>query len=436
MNRDMETLDPSSLVGSGRAACIPGGSMQSSSRSSKAFPLLFTSCKGGGCARPSPQTPPLEPLDEKSYMENATQFDSKRCEVFSSRAHPGLPGEVNFDRSKPHQFSARKPPALSATQVNHLRRMTSCPDESWYRWRMMPIWSLEGQNRIVFGAESLFRTASGDRKAPWMDLIQLTHPSNSQEYIAWKLGEIQNARVALQNYPKLRRVFINTQAIDLLDNKFYKTLSAVKCVHELVLELDEGFKAWPKDSSSLNELIRRIRNLREIGYRFALDDVGENPLVNEDFIESNIQYFDYVKFSFKQCAVAFSKSSPTSKTITSSRSTQEKPQIDETTQRRHDECKRIRSTWARCTKGNKKVKFVLEFSVTKAMTQDLGDLFLSGIWGSSEWLIQGGITSEKAYPPWVFGDGSMGRDGNSRFCDMSVSRLCGWDKRNSFERAA
>jgi len=384
------------------------------------FPNVFFAC-GGAPSQPTSPTP----LIEEAFLDAVDRFDSKIHSSSPTKKwkHPGQRDQINFDREKPREFNVNKPPALSKTQIRHLRRMRTSPDESWYQWRMMPIWSLDGEDRVVHGVESLIRTAGSGTHAPWMDLVQLKHMSNRREYITWKLGEIQNAQNSMSLFPKIRRVFVNTLPRDFLDERFYSTLLGFSGTG-IVLELDESKNSWPQNQKSKKLLFSRLQNLRDLGYEIALDDIGENPLFNNEFIKEHIIDFDYVKFSFQQCSSAFTSA----KNVKTNGS-------DEWQRRRKKECKKIYETWNSCRLLNKDLKFVLEFSVTKALTEELGDLFPCDIWGSSEWFIQGGATASSAYPPSVF-SGEIGKPQGPRSCIIELDRVCGWKKRNSFERAA
>jgi len=359
------------------------------------------------------------PLSEEAFIDATRRFESKP--FCSAKVHPGQKDQILFDRDKPQDFNVAHPPALSSTQIRHLRCMRKNPHESWYRWRMMPIWSLEREDRVVYGAESLFRSVSNSSEAPWMDLVQLKNNRSRHEYIAWKIGEIENARKAVSTSPKLRRVFLNILPIDFLDKKVYENLSK-QPGDGLVLELDECKKYWPRGEGRA-ELFSRLRNLRKVGYQIAIDDIGENSCVDREFIEAHIKDFDYVKFSYKQCATAFACENKVS-------------HGDQNWKKlRREECSKIFTIWQRCRSQNPNLKYVLEFSLTEEITEELGDLFPINVWGSSEWLIQGGISSHHAYPPAVF-SGQIYKPPVPRFCMIDFHRVCGWKKRDSFERAA
>ncbi|GAB5369849.1 hypothetical protein AAMO2058_001441800 [Amorphochlora amoebiformis] len=354
-------------------------------------------------------------LAKKSSKSPPSTLSKSQSSSTDRKLHPGMPDQVGFDRSNPRSFNLTSPPPLSSTQIYHLDMMCTCPQHSWYCWQMMPIWSLVGKSRVVYGVESLFRTRSGGpgQGAPWMDLVQLKHPSNRSVYITWKLAEVLYAKQVVRSFPKTQRVFVNTLAIDILDDPFYVKLMENKG-SKIVLEFDESSFSWPSKPSEYGKLWSRIGALRKRGYSFALDDVGDNRLVDASFVQRYIKHFDFVKFSFRQCTIAFSRSKEEinlqSNHVSQRKNHHQahdmlpmacKRMCQKTSLLRLEECKRIRNVWERSRISNPSIKFVLEFSLTESMKEEM-EYFPCEIWGSSEWLIQGGVTAEKAYPASIF----------------------------------
>lgn len=329
-------------------------------------------------------------LDEEQFLFNVEElrddgfFNKFTTTPSSGDGHPGLPGGVNFDRREPGRFNAKRPPSLTHTQLAHLQRMRKEPSRSWYRWRLMPIWEASGKRRVVFGAESLLRTATDDT-CPWMDLVQLQDPRNHDVYILWKLGEIRSARAAVLRHPCLRRVFVNITANDLLDERFNAALLEAKDLRGIVLELDEAKNHWPESPGGVSRALQRVRMLRQRGVRFAIDDVGENRTIDNKFLRDHATDFDYVKFSYSQCVAAFVPRKG-----------------DAACKRRRRELDRIMSTYKLCRKYNDSIKFVIEFSLTREHLARVEKWFPVKVLDSSDWLIQGGATEDRSFPAGAF----------------------------------
>mmetsp|Transcript_18012 Transcript_18012/g.32235 ORF Transcript_18012/g.32235 Transcript_18012/m.32235 type:complete len:391 (+) Transcript_18012:139-1311(+) len=328
----------------------------------------------------------LDPLSISSYFQSVKHYESNSCSNVNmlSSNHPGQNDNLYFDRSDDENFDTKHPPKLSPTQIAHLKMLVKKPERSWYHFRMMPIFALSGKSQTVFGVESLLRR-EGSNNAPWMDLVQLNQPSNKQMYNYWKLGEIQHASDAVMRYPLMQTVFVNVRATDFLDDNFYHRLLQI-LNKNLVFELEEHLTSWPeKDSESFKVLIERISNLRKLGVRFALDDIGENNFVDSEFIDMYGALFDVVKFSFQQCSAIFVQ-----------RDMQKTIKADE---KKESASMHMISTWKHFKQIKPDMKFVIEYSITEDMTKEITHC---PIWGSPNWLVQGGITGERAYPPHVF----------------------------------
>lgn len=140
---------------------------------------------------------------------------------------------------------------------------------SGLRLFVQPIMALgdDGAMRI-FAQEALMRTQPGGILegplavlAAAARLARLIALGRSVRLLATRLAEDLPAEVLL---------FVNTSSRELLDESFYDSeLPLAAHAHRVVLELTER-----EPIEGLNDVRRRVAQLRERGFRFAVDDLG------------------------------------------------------------------------------------------------------------------------------------------------------------------
>ncbi|MGK0358054.1 MAG: EAL domain-containing protein (putative c-di-GMP-specific phosphodiesterase class I) [Bradymonadia bacterium] len=140
---------------------------------------------------------------------------------------------------------------------------------SGLRLFVQPIMALEGDGAPrIFGQEALMRTQPGGVLegplavlAAAARLARIIALGRSVRSLATRLAEDLPAEVLL---------FVNTSSRELLDESFYhRELPLAAHAHRIVLELTER-----EPIEGLNDVRRRVAQLRDRGFRFAVDDLG------------------------------------------------------------------------------------------------------------------------------------------------------------------
>lgn len=141
------------------------------------------------------------------------------------------------------------------------RQFTQALDELWMAFQ--PIVSQGGELR---GVEALLRTHAPDLNTPLKVLDAAEQLGSIQE-----LGRVVRARTAQQmdEHPDLT-VFVNLHPHELADSQLYDPAAPLsRFASRVVLELTE--RAAIEDVVGLKD---RVKQLRAMGYRLAIDDLG------------------------------------------------------------------------------------------------------------------------------------------------------------------
>lgn len=127
-----------------------------------------------------------------------------------------------------------------------------------------PIVATEG---CTFGFEALLRTNEPAFRSPDALLTAAERLGRVQE-----LGRMIRGRVSqqIQNAPENSVLFVNLHASDLADPELYSPESALsRHASRVVLEITER-----KSLDFVAEMPKRLAELRKLGYRIAVDDLG------------------------------------------------------------------------------------------------------------------------------------------------------------------
>jgi EAL domain-containing protein (putative c-di-GMP-specific phosphodiesterase class I) len=134
----------------------------------------------------------------------------------------------------------------------------------WMAFQPIVSWS----NKSVVAYEALLRTTDMNLRYP-TDIL----------HVAETLGEIHNlghktrALIAevLGHHPELPGIFVNLHVLDLLDEQLYSDSSPLEpYANRIHFEITERMAL-----EKVPDTRRRIERLRELGYRIAVDDLGE-----------------------------------------------------------------------------------------------------------------------------------------------------------------
>lgn len=142
--------------------------------------------------------------------------------------------------------------------------MARAQDEMWIAFQ--PI--VRGDSGALFGFEALVRTRGNRLKSP-ADLIAAAERLGCIEH----LGRAIRRRVAacLPGIPSELAVFVNLHPYDLRDAELFRADAPLsRHSDRLILEVTERVSLGDIDGVS-----RRIDQLRAMGYRIALDDLGQ-----------------------------------------------------------------------------------------------------------------------------------------------------------------
>lgn len=134
-----------------------------------------------------------------------------------------------------------------------------------------------GETKAI-GYEALLRTGDPVLRDP-PSLIAASRAVGRSHQLGRRVREL--AATAIQRAPAGTDVFVNMTTSDLLDPALYDARSLLGPVsRRVVLELTEG-----GSFEDVHDIKDRVRALRELGYRVALDDLGSGYAALESLVE-------------------------------------------------------------------------------------------------------------------------------------------------------
>lgn len=141
-------------------------------------------------------------------------------------------------------------------------------------------------DKRIFGYEALLRSNDPDMRMPYEILAA------AERLNRWpKLGRLIRAQLAQffsAQPPERGTLFINLHAIDLLDRSLASPFAPLaKIANRVILEITEreGLK-------NLTEVRNQVADLKQLGYRIAIDDLGAGAARMKDFAVADT---DFVK---------------------------------------------------------------------------------------------------------------------------------------------
>ncbi len=137
-------------------------------------------------------------------------------------------------------------------------------DAMWMAFQPIVSWS----RKTVVAYEALMRTRAPELNVP-MDILKAAEALN-QIHV---LGRTTRRLIAdvLRAYPDLPGVFVNLHVLDLTDEDLYDPQAPLASFAQRIhFEITERMAI-----EKIADLSERIRRLRTLGYRIAVDDLGE-----------------------------------------------------------------------------------------------------------------------------------------------------------------
>jgi EAL domain-containing protein (putative c-di-GMP-specific phosphodiesterase class I) len=201
---------------------------------------------------------------------------------------PDVLREVVAGAARLHELARTKRQGLSllqdrAREASERARLEAALDEvlETLAIAFQPI--VEILPRRVFAYEALMRSSQESLPEP-LDVLEAAERLGRMQ----ELGRVVRRRVA-EAAPLLGEdvlLFVNVHPAELLDEDFFST-SAPLTVHaqRIVLEVTERAAL-----DSVPDLSRRVRALRALGYRLAVDDLGEGYAGLAAFVRLNPEY--------------------------------------------------------------------------------------------------------------------------------------------------
>lgn len=141
-------------------------------------------------------------------------------------------------------------------------------------------------DKRIFGYEALLRSTDPDMRMPYEILAA------AERLNRWpKLGRVIRAQLAQffsAQPPERGTLFVNLHAIDLLDRSLTSPFAPLaKIAHRVVLEITER-----EGLENLTEMRNHVADLKQLGYRIAIDDLGAGAARMKDFAVADT---DFVK---------------------------------------------------------------------------------------------------------------------------------------------
>jgi EAL domain-containing protein (putative c-di-GMP-specific phosphodiesterase class I) len=167
-----------------------------------------------------------------------------------------------------HAEARKRREALAAIQEAESRdrglaqRFDAAVDHLWIAYQPIVAWS----DRRVHGYEVLMRSGEGSMGRP-TDLLEAAERLGRLS----ELGRVMRAKTAdsLRALPADANLFVNLHPADLFDDTLYEDGPLARKAARVVLEITE--RATLEDIPSLPQ---RLVDLRQRGYRLAVDDLG------------------------------------------------------------------------------------------------------------------------------------------------------------------
>jgi EAL domain-containing protein (putative c-di-GMP-specific phosphodiesterase class I) len=169
-----------------------------------------------------------------------------------------------------HQVARRERQILHSTEEHEraLKELQAKFDRAleamWMAFQPIVSWS----RKTVVAYEALMRTRATELRSP-LDILRAAEELN-QIHV---LGRTTRRRIAdiLRDHPELPGVFVNLHVLDLTDEDLYDPQVPLAAFSRRIhFEITERMAI-----EKIADLPARIAKLRELGYRIAVDDLGE-----------------------------------------------------------------------------------------------------------------------------------------------------------------
>jgi EAL domain-containing protein (putative c-di-GMP-specific phosphodiesterase class I) len=153
--------------------------------------------------------------------------------------------------------------AISADRAGLEASFDSAINSMWMAFQ--PI--LRASDHSVFGYEALLRTEEPSLIRPDL-VVDAAERLNALPRLGRRVRELASA--AMQNAPPDATLFLNLHPLDLADEALFEELAPLtQMAHRVVLEVTERAAIEEVDAVE-----RRVSQLRERGFRIAVDDLG------------------------------------------------------------------------------------------------------------------------------------------------------------------
>jgi EAL domain-containing protein (putative c-di-GMP-specific phosphodiesterase class I) len=200
------------------------------------------------------------------FVSTDRRLDAPVPPVATPRQHPPTPTTDNLDQfARGTEKNQRVEPDDVATRLADLEtKLGSCL--AALQMNFQPI--VHAGNRARFGYEALLR--SKDRSLPHPGAILDAAERLEKITTLGRAVRAQCAKVIADSPPERGIVFINLHLLDLFDKQLTSPFSPLsKVASRVVLEITERTSL-----EGQHDVRYRVAELRELGFRIAIDDLG------------------------------------------------------------------------------------------------------------------------------------------------------------------